>query len=298
MNKHTICFVAGKSGGHIIPCLHIAQQYKKQHKAEILFFSTTASLDISILSHSNIVSRHIALPLRSIISKTWWGYTQVVWDVLISCIVSIKTLYTCRPATIITTGGAVAIPVCLAGFIFRIPITLYYLDVEPGRSLKFLRRLATTHYVCFKKTALMIPNAEYIPYPLKYNQQDRIAQRNAQQLLHIPSHVYTIVILGGSQGSVFLNQCIKNYVISHFFHNNRIHIIHQTGSHDATDWNMFYKENNVHAHIFTYQDNLSHFYSVADLIICRGGAGTLFEVKFFKKRCIIIPLVTSTTDHQ
>ena len=75
-------------------------------------------------------------------------------------------------------------------------------------------------------------------------------------------------------------------------------IIHQTGSTDTTDWKNFYESAGVTAHIFSYYPHLALMYSAADLIICSAGAGTLFEIKFFNKQCIIIPLSTSTTDHQ
>ena len=44
--------------------------------------------------------------------------------------------------------------------------------------------------------------------------------------------------------------------------------------------------------------DLEYVYSAADLIICRAGAGTLFEIKHFNKPCIIVPLETNTTTHQ
>lgn len=78
----------------------------------------------------------------------------------------------------------------------------------------------------------------------------------------------------------------------------RIQIIHQTGSSDATDWQNVYAEKNISAYVFSYMPHLEQIYSAADLIICRAGAGTLFEVKFFNKPCIVIPLETNTTTHQ
>lgn len=42
----SICYVAGKSGGHIIPALTLARQYQEHHaSARILFFSTADALD-------------------------------------------------------------------------------------------------------------------------------------------------------------------------------------------------------------------------------------------------------------
>jgi UDP-N-acetylglucosamine--N-acetylmuramyl-(pentapeptide) pyrophosphoryl-undecaprenol N-acetylglucosamine transferase len=43
---------------------------------------------------------------------------------------------------------------------------------------------------------------------------------------------------------------------------------------------------------------LVDIYNAADIIISRAGAGTLAEIAFFEKKCIIIPLKTKTNNHQ
>ncbi|MCK4518070.1 hypothetical protein KAT92_04795, partial [Candidatus Babeliales bacterium] len=75
-------------------------------------------------------------------------------------------------------------------------------------------------------------------------------------------------------------------------------VIHQTGSRDKTDWHNFYKQQNIPAHVFAYEDHIQDFYLLANLIICRAGAGTLFELAFFAKKAVVIPLKAKTTDHQ
>jgi len=125
-----------------------------------------------------------------------------------------------------------------------------------------------------------------------------MTQLTAQENLGLDPHKKTILILGGSQGSIFLNNYIKQLIIKHPLVSSTINVIHQTGSLDSTNWSYFYKKNNITATVFSYNPNLASVYCAADVIICRAGAGTLFEIEFFKKKCIIIPLKTNTTDHQ
>ncbi len=127
---------------------------------------------------------------------------------------------------------------------------------------------------------------------------ENVDKQTAQEHLEITAGKKTIVVLGGSQGSLFLNECMKHFVTNNAENFHNIHIIHQTGSSDSTDWNDFYTSHNVSAHVFSYHPHLAQIYAAADVIICRAGAGTLFEIKFFNKPCIIIPLMTHTTDHQ
>lgn len=298
MNTKTICCVAGKSGGHIIPCLTIAQNDSINTRTNILFFSANTPLDKKILAENSMVTQHIMLPL----SSRAGSYIKLAWHALSSFILSFFYLLKHKPEKIITTGGIVAIPTCIAGFILRIPITLYSLDAVPGKAIQALTPLATSIITPFATSTNYFPakKCSVAPYPIKYQTITNIInQRAAQESLGLSSTKKTLLILGGSQGSLFLNQwCMQQLINEPSFPSDDIQIIHQTGSIDDTDWKALYASKNITAHVFSYYPDLALMYTAADLIICRAGAGTLFEIKFFNKPCIIIPLITKTTTHQ
>jgi len=302
MTKQTICFVAGKSGGHIIPCLTLAQRYKDTcNDLSVLFFSTNTPLDKIILSHTNLITWHIPLPLSSIQANTILQHIHVLLNAARSVLLSFVHLYKHKPSCIISTGGIVALPVCLAGLILRIPIILYCLDAVPGKAIKTLSPFASSIFVAFNHARQFFPaqRCSVKAYPIKYVEKEKnIITTDAHKNIGLDFNKKTILVLGGSQGSVFLNDCIKKLIKDPSFSSQTLQIIHQTGSIDQTDWKQLYQDNNITAHIFSYTQNLSSFYVLADIIICRAGAGTLFEIEFFKKKCIIIPLITNTTSHQ
>ncbi len=299
MKQKTIAFVAGKSGGHIIPCLTIAENKcaRQNERFTILFFSSNTDLDKKILTNNPLVSWHIMLPL----STRAGSLLKTVWYAMHSFFVSFFYLCKHKPETIVTTGGIVAIPTCVAGFILRIPITLYSLDAVPGKAIRFLTPFATKIVTCFASSRHYFPARKCIikPYPVKYlNIPDLPDKQTALKNLCLSLEKKTIVILGGSQGSLFLNNCMKKLIDDPSCNQESIQIIHQTGSLDATDWKGFYANKDITAYVFSYMPNLENIYTTADLIICRAGAGTLFEIQFFNKPCIIIPLETNTTTHQ
>ncbi len=299
MNKKTVCFVAGKSGGHIIPCLTIAENIyaRENERFNILFFSSNTNLDKKILGNNPHVSTHIMLSL----SSRAGSLLKTLWNALHSFMLSFFYLYKHKPEKIITTGGIVAIPTCIAGFILRIPITLYSLDAIPGKAIQFLAPLATTIVTCFSSSQGYFPARKCIveSYPVKYQNITHLPDKQTALLtLGLLPEKKTIVIFGGSQGSLFLNMCVKELIENNLINPHTTQIIHQTGSLDAMNWKDFYKKHDITAYVFSYMPNLESMYIAADLIICRAGAGTLFEVKFFNKPCIIIPLETNTTTHQ
>ena len=107
-----------------------------------------------------------------------------------------------------------------------------------------------------------------------------------------------LLVLGGSQGSHFINTLCVNLFTEYPDLKNSVQIIHQTGAQNNNELITFYKNNSINAYVFEYLDQLENFYPAADVVICRAGAGTLFETVFFKKKCIVIPLETQSNTHQ
>jgi UDP-N-acetylglucosamine:LPS N-acetylglucosamine transferase len=50
--------------------------------------------------------------------------------------------------------------------------------------------------------------------------------------------------------------------------------------------------------VFAYQENLAPLFCAADIVVSRAGAGAIFEINFFEKKCVLIPLQTKQTNHQ
>ena len=74
--QKSIVFVAGKSGGHIIPCGTIAQEYNKQGY-KTFFFTTDAPLDKKIIDSYSFLDRTI--PLKIDAKEGVWGKIKFIY---------------------------------------------------------------------------------------------------------------------------------------------------------------------------------------------------------------------------
>jgi len=298
--KKTICCVAGKSGGHIIPCLTYIQYHSTIRDNHILFFSTKSQIDSMIMKSFPVTVKHVPLAFDGIpTKKTIFGYLRLLVQLTITTLKTLFYLLYDRPKKIISTGGYVAVPVCLIGYLLKIPIELFELNAVPGRAIIFLARFASVIHTCFPeaKNALKDYKTDSINYPVRFSHQAIPTRKAALENLNFSDTKKTILILGGSQGSLFLNNLIQTACTSSddFFKN--IQIIHQTGECELSI-KEFYSLRGINSCVFSYTPSIEQFYPAADLVICRAGAGTLFETLFFKKKAIIIPLEARTTDHQ
>lgn len=297
-----LCFVAGKSGGHLLPCITQAEKVlQADTTSQVYLFSSGSDLDKKIMQKHPQIEHYVPAVIDSIPYRQPWLFPLFIFNLGAYFFNAIYKLWDINPAKIISFGGLNSIPVCLAGKILGIPFELYELNVQPGQAIKFLSYFTDTVHICFSQTAQYFKNKKCIltAYPVRFNNIDRIY--NKEKLLkdwNLLPDKKTIVILGGSQGSLFVNQAIKNCLENDPELAGKIQIIHQIGINDQDDYKNFYEQHKIHAVVFAYNEQLQNFYNLADIIICRAGAGTLFEVEFFKKPCIIIPLQTDLNDHQ
>ncbi|MCL4360767.1 UDP-N-acetylglucosamine--N-acetylmuramyl-(pentapeptide) pyrophosphoryl-undecaprenol N-acetylglucosamine transferase [Candidatus Dependentiae bacterium] len=295
-NKYIAC-VAASSGGHIIPTLTLAQDFlarNPDHK--ILLFSTSKDLDKKIIDQYSCISRYEFLNFNKqpgIFNKINFltSFFPNFWQ-------SLKILKKTKPSEIICTGGYICIPVGVAAWLLKIPVNIFELNAIPGKTNKLLSYFASDIYIIFENASKSFRslNCKLVEYPVRFNSKNIIEQKEAILGLNLDPAKKTVLILGGSQGSIFLNQLIKKIFDQNLY--NDFQIIHQTGKNDCAQMQEFFDSKNIKSIVFDYHHDLSKYYCAADLIICRAGAGTLFEIKFFNKKAAVIPLETNKNDHQ
>lgn len=298
MDEHTyIAYGAGKSGGHMIPCLTLFERAKKAHPhLRALFFTTTSPLDKKIVSSDRCDGVIVRLPLHSTL-KNPFRILSIIYGLIIACLQSMRYLMYYRPTRIVTTGGIVGVPVCVAGYILGIPIDLYELNAVVGKANRVLASLATQIMISFPEAqrSLRSRSCTLVPYPIRFMPAEPLHKARIRASLGLAEHTPTVLVLGGSQGSVQLNQFVKQALQQY---TKPLQVIHQTGSNDHHDWAAWYLTRGIHALVFPYHDDLAPYLNAADLIICRAGAGTLFECMAFKKKMIVIPLEGVADNHQ
>ncbi len=288
VKKKTIAFVAGYSAGHILPCIALHKQ--KYHNKNVLFFTTTNKLDTQLLKkQSSFIN--VFIPLHRKSRMRIHHYFLLLWHLMCATIKSVYYLHKHKSERIITTGSFIALPICYAARLLRIPIDVYELNAHPGRTNKHIAFFATNVFVCFKRTQQqLLPlkttliNYPQTIYPIK--KQNKTSDKP------------TILVLGGSQGSTSLNSIICKLLASNTELQNNVYWIHQTGDGEYQKISNWYKKQKINCTVMPFADDLTPYIAQADLVICRAGAGTLFSLIAYNKPCITIPLSTVAENHQ
>ncbi len=293
-----ICYVAAKSGGHIMPALTLAQREKSRDAStRILFISSSCELDKKILKEADYIDKKVTLPLYTpSMSAGFFKYFHLLFGVMASFFKSLLFFWQEKPRHLVSMGGMISVPVCFAAMILRIPFDIWELNAVPGKAVMALKSFARTIYICFSSSnqILQSTNVQLATYPTRFN--TKLDNDEARLKLGIPQDKKVLLVLGGSQGSSFMNHALADMILE--IVDNSWFVIHQAGHKEYEMVKEKYAQASIDAYVFNFTSDLAACYTAADFVVARAGAGSIFEILTFNKKALLIPLHASTTDHQ
>ena len=307
ITKKVLCIVAGSSGGHLIPGITEAfTALKNDPEQRVLFFSTGSELDRALLKEYGTTFTLCTLPLIPVPGKRAWLYPLFFFRMIQSFLKSFFLLRSSRPYQVLSMGGLISVPVCLAARLLGCKVVLFELNAVPGKAVTFLAPLVKRVRVCFNEAGASFDAKKvlFCPYPLRFSVEDKLISADARTQLDLDRSKKTIAIVGGSQGSHAINNLILAMMNAYPQLHKEVQFIHQTGAYKMGEidahrmFKQLYQEKGIQSVVFDFTHNLNVCYSAADLVIARAGAGTLFELEFFNKKTLLIPLENAAQGHQ
>jgi len=291
-----ILFTGGGTGGHIFPIVAVARQLKKlaqeQQMDLELFYLGPADFDLQPLRAEDIkIETILAGKLRRYFS----GWTILdVFKIPLGFLQALIYLYIWMPEAIFSKGGYGSVPVVCVGWLFRIPVLIHESDTIPGLANRLAAKLARRVAVSFEQTKKYFPEQKTAlvgnPVRIEITQGSR---EEAKNIFKLVSDDPVILVLGGSQGAQTINEIILA-VLPRLL--EKTEIIHVCGPKQYQGLSLPLKK--YHLYPFLDENQIQHAYAMADLVIARAGAGSIFEIAACGKPSILIPLPSAASDHQ
>ncbi len=284
--REKVLISTGGSGGHVIPAITIHDHLKEKYDIII----STDSRGLKYLEINDYRSILIDTPkFNSLIL-----FPFKLFKVLILTINSLKILKKEKISYLISTGGYMSLPLCLAAKILNIKIFLIEPNMVLGRANKFFLNFSKK-LICY---SINLKN-----YPKKFEYQKKISKpfirkKYYEANLHKKDvNLFTIMIIGGSQGAKIFDTLINESILS-VSKSCLINVIHQTSEKNINYLKNFYKINNIESNVFSFDQNLNELMKQSDLCISRSGASSLAEMSLMNVPFIAIPLPSSKDNHQ
>jgi UDP-N-acetylglucosamine--N-acetylmuramyl-(pentapeptide) pyrophosphoryl-undecaprenol N-acetylglucosamine transferase len=190
-----------------------------------------------------------------------------------------------KPDVVFSKGGFVAVPVVLAAHSRHIPIICHESDMTPGLANKIAIPRASKVCCNFPETVDKLPKGKAVvtgtPIRKELFEGDPIA---AMTFCGFKEMRPTLLIIGGSSGSVRVNEAIWSCIDEI---TKKYNVIHLCGKGKMND-KLKDKPNYVQ---FEYiKQELASLLALADVVVSRAGANAICELLALRKPSVLIPL--------
>ncbi len=283
-----IILAAGGTGGHTIPALSFAEELINEFDLTLISdergmknLSSPDKMKISLLSLKFFQKRGLIFKLL--------GMAELLFHTFSIILKFIKN----RPVYVIGFGGFPSFPAIGAALILRIPYALHEQNAILGRVNRLFSKYASRVFTSFKETKNAPTTSVYIGNPIRkeFSSLSPSCSTSNQKI--------NILVMGGSQGaSIFANVVPEGIQLLSQSIKDQICIYQQTRASDQQKVQNRYQQMEIDNQTSTFFSNVPELMNMADLIITRAGASTIFEIMSLNKKALLIPYPFAIDNHQ
>lgn len=211
-----------------------------------------------------------------------------IFKIIKGTLASFKLILRYKPDFIIGFGSYYSLPVLLAGIILKVDIVIHEQNVVPGKVNALFSRFVKVVGLTFpdvynllkcKKKAVVTLNKTIIS-----------SKENKEVAPNFYENRKVLLVFGGSLGSVAINKIFLSSLSSIIKQVSNLSVIHIVGDNERIDEvKEVYSKLEVPSIVKSFEKNMSFYFQISHLAICRAGSGTLKELIYYELPAIMIP---------
>jgi UDP-N-acetylglucosamine--N-acetylmuramyl-(pentapeptide) pyrophosphoryl-undecaprenol N-acetylglucosamine transferase len=286
--SRTIVFAGGGTAGHVEPALAVARAWKRKYPSDhCIFLGTPAGLENTLVPAAGFELRII----NKVVMPRNLSFDIVRLPAqLFQAVKSAKKVIK-GAEILIGFGGYLSASAYLAAWSARVPIVVHEANAKLGwanrlgalltKNLATARPLASGPFARAIVTGLPLRSDVKTAY-LEATQDWQEARRRAKKVMGWKVDQPALLVLGGSQGSSFINSQIAAALPA--LREKNIQILHSVGTNKELPQNFGeYKA-------VPYITDMAMAYLAADVVLARSGAVTCAEVGALGQMALFVPL--------
>ncbi len=277
-----IILTGGGTAGHVTPNIALLPRLKEL-QYDIHYIGSYNGMEKDLIEQMGIPYHGISSgKLRRYFS--WQNFTDP-FRVIKGFREAKRLVKILKPDVIFSKGGFVSVPVVLAGKSRHVPTIIHESDMTPGLANKLSIPSASKVCCNFPETLEHLPTGKAVltGSPIRQELLSGNAFK-AKEMVGFTSDKPVIMVMGGSLGSVAVNEAVRSILPELLKDFQVIHLCGR-GKVDATlsalDGYVQYEY---------IQDELKDLFALTDLVISRAGANAICELLALHKPNLLIPL--------
>lgn len=198
-----------------------------------------------------------------------------------------------QPDIIFSKGGFVSVPIVRAANSLKIPVIIHESDITPGLANKLCIPVAEKICCNFPETMQYVPEDKGVltGTPIREELSEGVRRRGLE-LCGFNENKPVLLVIGGSQGSVIVNNCVRESLPELLKDFQVIHLCGKGNLDESLLNTPGYKQ-------FEYlKEDLKDAFAVTDIVISRAGANAICELLALKKPNLLIPLQAGSRGDQ
>ncbi len=290
-----VMIMAGGTGGHIYPALAVANGLATRGQ-DVVWLGTKRGLESRVIPAQRIPIEWVSVTgLRGKGVASWLLAPVRLFRAFYQ---SVSILRRIRPSVVLGMGGFVSGPGGLAARLLGRPLIIHEQNAVAGLTNRLLARFADRVFEAFpgsfpnlNRTAARV---ETIGNPVR---EDILSLPGPGKRTQAASETLRLLVLGGSQGALRLNLLLPES-LAQLEKDARPIVWHQAGARTLEQAQNAYLQNAVEARVEPFIENMADAYAWADLVVCRAGALTVFELAAAGLAALLVPYPSAVDDHQ
>jgi len=289
-----LLLAAGGTGGHVIPALVVAREFRRRDPArQTLFVGTARGLEsrlvpaagfpLELLTIGKLQGQSLGTRLR----------TLAAMPRAIARAFSILQEF--QPHVVLGVGGYAAGPVMLAAAFRGVPLAVLEPNAYPGLSNRWVAPYVARAFLAFSEAErYFLPERSLltgIPVREEFFAVLPRERRHAQT-------ASTVLVFGGSQGARRLNQAVLEALPKLAHSEPALTLLHQTGESEYNRVREAVEKHGACAEVVAYLERIWEAFARADVVVCRAGANTLAELAAAGRAAILVPFPSAADQHQ
>lgn len=288
----------GGTAGHVNPLLAVADELVRTHPGlAVTVLGTREGLESDLVparGYPLSVVPKVPLPRRP--SAAWF---RLPGRLRAAVRAAGEAIDTSGAQVVVGFGGYVSTPAYLAARRRGVPVVIHEQNARPGLANRLGARWARSVAVTFPSTAL--PGAVVTGLPLRREVADLVDERSsdaagsraaAAARLGLDPALPVLVVTGGSLGAQRLNETVS--ALAEHLASAGAQVLHLTGRGKsapvAAAVSALPAALSERYQVREYLDEMHLAYAVADLVVCRSGAGTVCELTALGLPAVYVPL--------
>jgi len=280
-----ILLTGGGTAGHVTPNIALISGLQGMG-LEVHYVGTRAGMERGLVEKTGIPYHHISAgKLRRYFDLK--NFTDL-FRIALGFFQALGLLIKLRPSAVFSKGGFVSCPVVWAAWLCRVPAVIHESDITPGLANRLSMPFAKKICFSFPETEAHLPPAKRVMTGLPV--RDELFRGDAargREFCGFDGGKPVVMVIGGSLGAQAVNEAVRAALDSLLDDFNVCHICGKGGK--APGGREGYCQ-------FEYvSEELPDIFAMADIVISRSGATTLFELLALRKPALLIPLGTAAS---